>query len=232
MKNRRILVTGASRGIGFEIAKSIADTGNLVIATARSVDALENLKTHSPDRIETISADLTDPSDVISIAEFLNRNKFKLDGLIHNAGLLINKPFTDLSDTDWQKMLDVNLMAPVRLTRTLTPFMNSGSHIVMISSMGGYQESSKFPGLSGYSTAKGGISILSECLSVELSEHKISVNCLCLGAVQTEMLEEAFPGFTAPVSAQEMGKYIAGFTLEAHHFFNGKILPVALADPG
>ncbi len=232
MKNRYILVTGASRGIGFEIAKSIADSGNTVVATARSVDALENLKSHSPGRIETITADLTDSSGTKSIAEFLNRNKIKLDGLIHNAGFLINKPFTDLSDTDWQKMLDVNLIGPVRLTRTLIPFMNSGRHIVMISSMGGYQGSSKFPGLSGYSTAKGGVSILSECLSVELSDYNISVNCLCLGAVQTEMLEEAFPGFKAPVSAEEMGGYIAGFTLEAHQFYNGKILPVALADPG
>lgn len=231
MEKKKILITGASKGIGLEIAKSLSDSGHRTIATARSGDALSLLKSRSSENIHTITADLTDQSDIKLIIEFLDRNNIKLDGLIHNAGLLINKPFTELTDRDWLDMIDINLMAPVRLTRNLIPYMNNSSHIVTISSMGGYQESSKFPGLSGYSTAKGGLTILTECLAVELAKFDIAVNCLCLGAVQTEMLEEAFPGLEAPVSAADMGRYIAGFVLDSHHFYNGKILPVALADP-
>jgi 3-oxoacyl-[acyl-carrier protein] reductase len=231
MDKRNVLVTGASKGIGFEIVKSLSDSGHQTIATARSGEALNQLKSHSPDLVFTVEADLTNQADIQIITDFLAAHKFKLDGLVHNAGLLINKPFVDLTEADWQKMIDVNLLAPVRLTRALVPFLNPGSHIVAISSMGGYQGSSKFAGLSGYSTAKGGMSILSECLAVELADPGISVNCLCLGAVQTEMFEEAFPGFQAPVSAAEMGNYISRFVLDAHHYFNGKILPVALEDP-
>jgi NAD(P)-dependent dehydrogenase (short-subunit alcohol dehydrogenase family) len=108
---------------------------------------------------------------------------------------------------------------------------NNPSHIVNISSMGGFQGSAKFPGLSAYSVSKGALSILTEALSTEFASKDIRVNALCLGAVQTEMFEEAFPGFKAPLSAEEMGHYIADFALTAHRFYNGKILPVSLEDP-
>jgi NAD(P)-dependent dehydrogenase (short-subunit alcohol dehydrogenase family) len=97
--------------------------------------------------------------------------------------------------------------------------------------MGGFQGSAKFPGLAAYSVSKGALSILTECLSVELSDKNIKANALCLGAVQTEMLEEAFPGIEAPLSAKEMGNYISNFAIEGSAFYNGKILPVALEDP-
>ena len=229
---KTIVITGASRGIGFETAKYLASENNRVIAVARTGEALKELKDHYPEHIHIHRGDLNNPDDCSGILSLCNDNAFRIDAIINNAGLLISAPFSELSDADWLSMVQTNLLAPVRLVRNLIPLMNPGSHIVNISSMGGFQGSSKFPGLSAYSASKGALTILTECLAIELGEHKISSNCLCLGAVQTEMLENAFPGFEAPVSAADMGAYVGNFTLNAHKFYNGKILPVTLADPG
>ncbi len=224
---KTFLITGASRGIGFQLSKQLADQGNNVIATARTETALQKLKSENPEHIKMQCADLSSMDDILNLTTYLD----EIDGLVFNAGALINKPFTELSDSDWKQMLDVNLMAAVRLIRSLIPKLKENSHIVLISSMGGYQGSSKFPGLSAYSASKGALSILAECLAAELQEQRISVNALCLGAVQTEMLENAFPGFQAPVSASEMGAYISHFLIEGNRYYNGKVLPVSLADP-
>jgi len=97
--------------------------------------------------------------------------------------------------------------------------------------MGGFQGSVKFKGLSYYSASKAAIACLTECLATEFADSGISVNCLALGAVQTEMLNEAFPGYKAPVDSLQMAEYITDFALRGHKVFNGKILPVAMSTP-
>ncbi len=228
---KHIIITGASRGIGYEAAVILAGRGCKVTAIARSEIKLKKLHQTNPGLISVLSLDITQPGSIQDISEYLGKNRINIDGLIHNAGILVNKPFSDLTDEDWQLQLDVNLMGPVRLTRDLLPHFSEGAHILNISSMGGFQGSEKFPGLSGYSASKGALTILTECLAAELSEKMIAVNCLCLGAVQTEMVEQAFPGIKAPVQPKEMGTYLADFILNGHQFYNGKILPVALSNP-
>jgi NAD(P)-dependent dehydrogenase (short-subunit alcohol dehydrogenase family) len=97
--------------------------------------------------------------------------------------------------------------------------------------MGGVQGSVKFPGLSAYSSSKGAIITLTELLAEEYKETGPSFNVLALGSVQTEMLEEAFPGFKAPLSATEMAQYIMDFSLTGNKFYNGKILQVSSTTP-
>jgi NAD(P)-dependent dehydrogenase (short-subunit alcohol dehydrogenase family) len=105
------------------------------------------------------------------------------------------------------------------------------THIVNISSIGGFQGSVKFPGLSAYSSSKAALVCLTECLAEEFKDKNIAFNCLALGAVQTDMLNEAFPGYKAPVSASSMASFVTDFVLKAHHFMNGKIIPVSLSTP-
>lgn len=230
--SKTTIVTGASRGIGHETSLALANQGHQVVALARSEERLQQLESKAPSQITTYPVDLTNESQVQQFVTWLGDHYDVVDILINNAGSLVNKPFAQLTNRDWKEMIDANLISNVLLTRSLLPFFSSQAHIINISSMGGFQGSAKFPGLSAYSVAKGAVSILSECLAVELSERNIKVNALCLGAVQTEMLEQAFPGFDAPVSADEMGTYIADFAVKASSFYNGQILPVTLSNPG
>lgn len=229
--NKHIVLTGASKGIGRETARYLAKKNCTVTAIARSAPHLETLKKEFPDQVYPLTLDIIGQNAPQVLMRHLQEKNLKIDGFIHNAGLLVNKPFSELADKDWSAQMNVNLLAPVRLTRDLIPFFNKNSHILHISSMGGFQGSSKFPGLSAYSVTKGALSILSECLSVELAEYSISSNTLCLGAVQTKMLGQAFPGLKAPVTPVEMGKYVGDFILEGQKFYNGKILPVAINNP-
>lgn len=229
---KHIIITGASRGIGFETAKYLSGKNVLVTAIARSKEKLAELETYNSSNIFILPLDLTIQDATKMIINHLEEHDLTIDGIIHNAGLLVNKPFTQLSDSDWENQFQVNVMAPVKLTRDLLHHFNEKSHILNIGSMGGFQGSSKFPGLSAYSATKGALSILTECLAAELSEKSVSVNCLCLGAVQTEMLEQAFPGFKAPVQAENMAEHIGNFLLNGHNFYNGQILPITLGNPG
>lgn len=231
-----VIITGASSGIGFETALEFSlDSKNKVLCIARSADKLRKLHEIAtqinPDcTLLPVAFDLVN-DDYNALSPFIKERLGAVDILINNAGSLINKPFLETSASDLAEMLENNVMNHFKMIKATLPFMESGSHIVNIGSMGGFQGSVKFPGLSAYSASKGALHTLSECLAFELAETGIKVNCLALGSAQTEMLEAAFPGYESPVLAFEMGKYVADFARTGHKFFNGKVLPVAVTTP-
>src|SRR6202000_2722269 len=232
-----IIITGASSGVGFEAVLEFILSGNHnVIALARSEDKLKRLAEIAaglnPDSVlYPIAFDIVH-DDYIDLQQFINTHfENRVDILINNAGVLVNKPFAKLLETDFVEMLQSNFIGHVRIIQSLFHLMQPGSHILNIGSMGGFQGSVKFPGLAAYSASKAALHSLTECLAQELTEQQIKVNCLALGSAQTEMLEKAFPGYESPVMAFEMGKYVADFALTGHRFFNGKILPVAVTTP-
>ena len=228
-----ILITGASRGIGYDTALALAkNPANTVIALSRKADRLIALQQESAtNNIQILPLDLTD-FDEVYLSSALSEIA-SIDVLINNAGLLINKPFTALTKADWKNIFEVNVFGVANLINALLPKLKAATtaHILNISSMGGVQGSSKFPGLSAYSASKAALINLTECLAEELQEDHIKVNCLALGAVQTEMLAEAFPGYEAPLKSAEMASYLSWFALNGHHFHNGKIIPVAVSTP-
>ncbi|RXG27938.1 SDR family NAD(P)-dependent oxidoreductase [Leeuwenhoekiella marinoflava] len=226
--SKKIILTGTSRGIGLELAQQLAQQGHQVLALSRKDDSVNALNL---DGISSFSFDITQSVDLQKVEAFVEDNWGEVDVLIHNAGALVNKPFADLSVTDFQTVYDVNVFGVASLTQIILPFMKAGAHVVTVSSMGGIQGSMKFPGLAAYSSSKGAVITLSELLAEEYKEHQIAFNVLALGAVQTEMLEEAFPGYQAPISAEGMAAYIADFALTGNKFYNGKVLQVSASTP-
>jgi short-subunit dehydrogenase len=226
-----IIVNGGSRGIGKEIALHLAkDKDNKIIVTGRKENVLKELTEMSEHKnISYIVIDLSKPdSQLESFKDQILRYFKTIDIIINNAGYLVSKKFTDSDDKDARAMMEINFFAPASLIRIFVPLLNKGAHVVNISSMGGFQGSTKFTGLAYYSASKAALACLSECLAMEFNELGISVNCLALGSVQTEMLEKAFPGYKAPVDAKKMGEFIANFALTGNKLFNGKIIPVAM----
>lgn len=231
-----IIITGASSGIGFETALELSlQNNNKIVAIARTADKLRKLleiaRSINPDCILfPVEFDIVN-DDYAALIPFLKERLGTIDILINNAGALIKKPFLETTEEDLGEMLQSNVVAHFRMIQNTIPLMQAGTHIVNIGSMGGFQGSVKFPGLSAYSASKAALHTLTECLAFELAEKQIKVNCLALGSAQTEMLEAAFPGYESPVMAFEMGKYVADFAKTGHKFFNGKILPVAVTTP-
>ena len=229
-----ILITGGSKGIGLETAKVLSsDKANLIMITGRNEESLKNAShSASHENIVYLKADIAQlHAESGRIFKEVSGIFSTLDILINNAGYLFPGTFETLSEKEIRMMMEVNYFGAAILIRLLLPLMHKGSHIVNISSMGGFQGSSKFPGLSGYSASKAAIASLTECLAVEFAEKEISVICLAPGSVQTEMFNEAFPGYRANLSPGEMGEFIAWFAVNGNRFFNGKILPVAFSTP-
>jgi len=235
-----IIVTGASRGIGYELVRKLAFAKNKILIIARRKELIYQLadeckKEGKTSKVYPLPFDLlkiNEEQEVIkrSIATCLDN---RVDSLINNAGRLINKPFKETGNTEIENTFATNLFAPIHLIKICLPFFRSSDNpaILNISSMGGIQGSAKFPGLSIYSASKGALSILTECLAEELKDENIKVNCLALGAVETEMFRTAFPGFKAPMEASEIAEFLAEFVRKGFRYFNGKILPVAVTTP-
>ena len=225
MKN--IIITGTSRGIGYELAIQFASAGHQVLAISRKIPQvlIEN------QNITCLSVDLGKEEELTEVEKFLSHTLKKVDIVIHNAGSLLNKPFSQTTQEDFENVYKVNVFGVANLTRIALPFLQKGSHVVTISSMGGIQGSMKFPGLAAYSSSKGAVITLSELLAEEYKEQGIAFNVLALGAVNTEMLQEAFPGYEAPISATEMADYIFNFALTGNKYQNGKIIQVSSSTP-
>lgn len=224
---KTIVITGTSRGIGAALSLAFAQEGHRVISISRK----DNPDFAKHQNITHFGVDLCDEGAIRQMADRLLEERVQIDALVHNAGKLVNKPLKELTYQDFEEVYQVNVFGVAMLTKYLVELMRPKSHVVTVSSMGGIQGSMKFPGLAAYSSSKGAVITLSELLAEEYKEQQIAFNVLALGAVQTEMLEEAFPGFQAPVSPEEMAAYIKDFALSGHKFYNGKVLQVSSSTP-
>ena len=202
--------------------------GHKVLALSRNYEPIASL---GYDNVSGFPFDLCEKGDFQKLTDFISSEWETVDVLINNAGKLVYKPFTEITSDEFESAYRVNVFGVVETIKLMLPFMSKEGHIVNISSMGGIQGSVKFAGLSAYSSSKGALITLTELLAEEYKETGPSFNVLAIGAVQTEMLEEAFPGYEAPLSALEMAEYIYDFALTGNKFYNGKILQVSSSTP-
>ena len=223
-----VIITGSSRGIGYELARLFAQSGHRVLALSRNDKPIKELNEVN---ITAFPFDICNDKDFRKLENFLEGDWKTVDILINNAGQLLNKPFLQTTRIEFEEIYKVNVFGVAELTRLLIPRITLGGHVVTISSMGGVQGSVKFPGLSAYSSSKGAVITLTELWAEEFKETGPSFNVLAIGAVQTEMLEEAFPGYEAPISAKDMAHYIMDFALNGQRYYNGKLLQVSSSTP-
>lgn len=234
---KNIIISGVSRGLGKALTlQFLAEPDFEVIGLSRNTGSreIQHLKAISAELPGTFLPFQIKPSvekDFVHFTKFLSESNRKIDILINNAGILVKKPFDTIDHSAYINLFDVNFWYPFKLTQCLLPFLSQGSHVLNIGSMGGFQGSAKFPGLSIYSASKAALANLTECLAEELKPRDIFVNCLALGSVQTEMLHQAFPDYKAASSAEQMASYIFRFATEAHQFMNGKIIPISNSTP-
>ncbi len=226
--SKNIIITGTSRGIGFELVHLFANQGHNVLALSRNAQPVNNLHFEN---ITSFAFDLCKAEDYKSVEDFITKEWKHVDILINNAGTLLNRPFAETTFEDFEYVYRTNVFGVSEMTRIVLPYMKQDGHVVTISSMGGIQGSMKFPGLAAYSSSKGAVITLTELLAEEYKEIGPQFNVLALGAVQTEMLKEAFPDYQAPTTALEMATYIYEFALNGNKYYNGKVLQVSSSTP-
>jgi NAD(P)-dependent dehydrogenase (short-subunit alcohol dehydrogenase family) len=228
---KNILLTGASRGIGFQLARLLVHQGHQVLAVARSQEGLARLASDCIDLEGKLITYQQDLNEVEKLVTEVGQKLKKVDVVLNNAAAFLKKNFGTLTLSELENLFKVNVFSPTLLIQALLPYYHKGAHVVNISSVGGVQGSQKFKGLLPYSSTKGALNIVTECLAVELAPHNIYCNALALGSAATEMFKEAFPEQKAGASANEMARYIAHFALKGAPLINGKVISVSHTNP-
>lgn len=229
MDKVQVVVTGAGKGIGFTLCEVFSALGCEVVAISRQLKP-----SFKGQNIYHVQADIANVEATASqIDKLFPGDHSTLKVLIHNAGVLINKPFEMLTFEEMTTMNGVNYLYPMYLTQKLMPWLRKSkhAHTLYIGSMGGFQGSLKYPGLTVYGSTKAGGAGFIEGLASEFRGSGLYFNALSLGAVQTDMLKEAFPLLEESLDVETICNWIAKFALEGFKVMNGQNLPISLGNP-
>lgn len=235
------LVTGASRGLGWAMAQTLAGAGAMVILNGREAATLSerrDLLRSSGLSAEIAPFDVREADAVISAVESISARHGRLDILLSNAGSIVRKPLAEQSEADWRDVIDADLTAGWRLAREIAPLMSRERYgrMIFISSIMGFIAR---PGVTGYVAAKTGLHGLVRALAVELAPKRITVNALAPGYFPTEgnsSLRQSDPGFEQRISArtamgrwgdpQELGAAALYLASRAAGYTTGSVLTV------
>ncbi|MEM7057370.1 MAG: SDR family oxidoreductase [Pseudomonadota bacterium] len=204
----KVLVTGASSGIGAHIAQFLVGAGAQVVVAARRIQALEQFVDEAGDSAHAVQMDVTNPDQVIAGTQEAARLMGGLDGLFANAGISWGGPATNMSEQDWTNLIDVNLNGVFRTCRAAAPIMaqGGGGAIVSTSSMAAFRPGAA---IAAYATSKAGVVHLTRSLALEWAPMNIRVNAIAPGYFPTEMTSPFLDSDKGPklASAIPMGRF-------------------------
>ncbi|WP_124727295.1 SDR family oxidoreductase [Staphylospora marina] len=184
LAGKTAIVTGASKGLGRAIARKFAQGGARVIAAARNLDALKALAAEDPEHIIPVECDVTQSRQVRAMVERAVNETGRLDILVNNAGVGRFAPVEELSEEDFDLMMNVNLKGAFLASKYAIPHLKrTKGHIVNISSVAGTEA---FATGGGYCASKFGLMALTDALTLELKPHHVKVTAICPGSIKTE----------------------------------------------
>jgi 2-dehydro-3-deoxy-D-gluconate 5-dehydrogenase len=185
LRDKIVLVTGASRGLGAAITLRLAAEGAYVVAVARSKQNLDEVAERGGGRVSVVEADMRDEEAVAGLADRVVERHGRIDGLVNNAGIAPAGRFIDQDPAVWKEAMAVNVIAPMLLAQAAGRHMiaQGGGRIVNVASTTGVRGK---PYLVGYSTSKGAVVRLTEALAAEWAAKNVQVNCLAPGAFRTD----------------------------------------------
>jgi len=215
----RVLVTGASRGIGRSAAIEFSKRGHEVLICARSEDALKQVAKEA--KAQALVCDLSQESQINELYNHCG----PLDVVINNAAMIKPKPFIKMTSADWDETLNLNLRSIFLSCKAAFDNMKGrGGSILNMSSLGGLQNTQKFLGFSSYSVSKAAVIALTECLAVEGRPLGIRVNALAPGAVDTQMLKEAGADLSTQTTPESVAQTLVHLALD--ETLSGTVLPI------
>ena len=217
LKNRRIVVTGASSGIGLEVVRLFETEGARLALMSRDEAPLQAAlaSLRNPDQHCAVTVDCTDPEAVAAAVEEANGTLGGLDGLVHSAGRDHIAPFAETTLTAWRDVMDANITSAYLMSQACVPALRAagGGTIVTMASGAAL---SPLAGRTAYCTAKAGLVMFSKTLALELASDNIRVNALCPGAIDTPMLRSTAGGEHGdPVPAEIVARFAMGRIGEA-----------------
>lgn len=211
------LITGAGRGIGAATARLLARQGARVVLVSRTLEELDHVLGEidaelGAGRALAIRADLAEATEIKRVFERAKQHFGPVQVLINNAARVEVRPFTEIPLAEWDQVQALNVRAPFLCSQLAFAQMIEAGHggaIVQLSSLGGLRSTEKFPGLSSYVVSKFAMVGLTESLAVEGRPHRIRVNCVAPGAVDTVMLRKAAPHLKTQTQPEDVARTIA-----------------------
>ena len=188
LKNKKVVITGATGGIGNSLVKKFTDNGSIVLATGTKEEKLNNLK-NKFNNIHTEKFNLDEHNNIESFIEDASNKLGGLDILVNNAGITLDNISIRLTEENWKKVLDVNLTATFMMCKFAIKKMlkNKSGKIINITSIVGHTGNL---GQANYSASKAGIVAFSKSLAIEYAKKNININCVSPGFIKTEMTDK------------------------------------------
>ena len=234
LKNKKIIITGATGGIGYSLVKKFHDGGSIILATGTNEEKLNKLKSEFKN-IEIEKFKLDQHKEIENFIEVANKKINGLDVLVNNAGITLDNLSIRLTDENWKKVLDINLTSTFLMCKHAIKKMlkSKSGKIINITSIVGHTGNI---GQTNYSASKAGIVAFSKSLALEYAKKNINVNCVSPGFIKTEMTDKIKDEFKklliSKIPAGELGKgedvsnCVAFLASDMANYINGETIHV------